>query len=419
MAALACPSCGETVGLDAAAFECACGDLFEVVHDFANPPERSSVERDATAMRGVWSFRSIVAPHLEPERIVTLGEGDTPLYDDARLRDYAGADLALKHEGMNPTGSFKDRGMTVAVSQARGTGAAWLVCASTGNTSASLAAFAARAGLRALVVVPEKATSLGKLSQALAYGARTLAVKGDFDAAMGVVRALGRDPQYALLNSANPFRLEGQKTIPLEIVREGDWDVPDWIVLPAGNLGNCAAFGKAFRELVELGWIQRVPRLAAVQAAGSAPFADAFDRDFEGLKSIAATTHASAIRIGNPVSYERAVRAIRETRGVVSRVSDDELFAAKALVDRLGLGAEPASCVSVAGAKQLVERGVIAPNERVVCVLTGHLLKDPDMTLRYHRAELSDVNARAANVPEVVEASVETVRRLLERDPEN
>jgi threonine synthase len=323
--------------------------------------------------------------------------------------------LWLKHEGHNPTGSFKDRGMTVGVTQARRIGARAVACASTGNTSASLAAYAAQAGLPALVLVPAGGVALGKLAQALAYGARTLLVRGDFDDCLRLVEEASARLGVYLLNSINPFRLEGQKTIVLELLQQLSWHPPDWIVLPAGNLGNTAAFGKALREAYAWGLISRMPRLAAIQAAGAAPFVRSFDEGFARRHTVKAQTVATAIRIGNPASYERAVRAIRETDGVVLAVEDADLLEAKAAVDRCGVGCEPASAASVAGLRALVRRGVIDPAEHVVAVLTGHLLKDPEILLRYHRE--AEPAPPGANRPREIEPRLQEVERVLEELP--
>jgi threonine synthase len=319
--------------------------------------------------------------------------------------------LLLKHEGHNPTGSFKDRGMTVGVTQALRIGARAVACASTGNTSASLAAYAAQAGIPALVFVPKDAVSMGKLAQSLAYGARTLLVRGDFDDCLRLVEAASARLGVYLLNSINPFRLEGQKTIILELLQQLAWDAPHWIVLPAGNLGNTAAFGKALREAKSWGLISRVPRLAAVQAAGAAPFARSYDEGFAKRHTVKAETVATAIRIGDPASYDRAVIAIRETNGVVLAVSDAELMEAKAAVDGCGIGCEPASAAGVAGLRALVRGGIVDPAERVVVVLTGHVLKDPGALLMYHRD--MDPPPPGANRPIEIEPDLGAVERIL------
>ena len=375
---LVCPECDHRYPLSTPCFLCECGELLEVLHASGRPEPAAG----GPPVRGVWRHAHWVDPELEPAQRVSLEEGDTPLLASASIARYVGAaDTWIKHEGRNPTGSFKDRGMTVAISRARVAGQRRVACASTGNTSASMAAYAAAAGLEAIVLLPDGKVASGKLSQALAHGARTLRIRGDFDVAMRLVRELAAEGEIGLMNSMNPFRLEGQKTILLEVLEQLASRPPDWFVFPAGNLGNCAAFGKALRELALAGRSERGPRLAAVQASGAAPFAHAFARGFDELRCVRAETRATAIRIGAPVSYRRAVRAIRETRGVVTHVDDEQIFAAKAVVDASGLGAEPASCASVAGARALVAAGTIGPHERIVCLLTGHLLKDPEATL--------------------------------------
>ena len=267
--------------------------------------------------------------------------------------------------------------MTVAVTQARRIGARAVACASTGNTSASLSAYAAQAGIPSFVFVPEGRVAAGKLAQTVAYGARTLQIRGDFDDCLRLARDASEQLGVYLVNSVNPFRIEGQKTIVLEMLQQLEWNAPDWIALPAGNLGNTSAFGKALQEAHRFGLIDRIPRLLAVQAAGAAPFALAYREQFTTRISVRAETRATAIRIGDPASWERAVRAMAATNGVVESVTDDEIFAAKAVVDRCGVGCEPASAASVAGVRALVARGEIRRDERVVAVLTGHLLKDP------------------------------------------
>jgi threonine synthase len=311
---------------------------------------------------------------------VSYPEGNTPLLERAAVARWAQADgLLLKHEGLNPTGSFKDRGMTVGVTQARRVGARAVACASTGNTAASLAAYAAQAGLPALVFVPRGQVAPGKLAQSLAYGAHTLSVNGDFDQCLALVQEASEALGFYLLNSVNPFRLEGQKTIVLELLQQLAWDPPDWIAVP---VGNTAAFGKALAEARAWGLVGRVPRLLAVQAEGAAPFALSFREGFARRHRVRAETVATAIRIGDPASYDRAVRAIRETDGVVAAVPDDELLEAKGVIDAAGVGCEPASAASVAGVRRMVAEGVIGRGARVVAVLTGHLLKDADSARR-------------------------------------
>ena len=360
---------------------------------------------------GVWRYREAVLPTAD-EHILSYAEGNTPLLASAAVARWAGApELLLKHEGQNPTGSFKDRGMTVGVTQARRVQARAVACASTGNTAAALAAYAALAGLPALVLVPKGQVALGKLAQALAYGARTLLVHGNFDDCLELADQASERLGVYLLNSVNPFRLEGQKTIVLELLQQLGWEPPDWIVVPAGNLGNTAAFGKVLVEARAWGLIDRVPRLAAVQAEGAAPFAQSFREGFAQRRRVEPHTVATAIKIGNPASYERAVRAIRDTNGVVTTVSDDEILEAKAVVDGAGIGCEPASAAGPAGARRLIRENVIRPRDRVVAVLTGHVLKDPETVTRYHQ-ELEPRPARA-NRPIEIAARLAEVERVM------
>jgi threonine synthase len=294
--------------------------------------------------------------------------------------------LWIKHEGENPTGSFKDRGMTVAVSVARWLGATAVACASTGNTSASMAAYAAQAGLPSIVLLPEGKVASGKLSQAIAYGAQIRQIPGDFDRAMEEVERICRDEGCHLLNSLNPFRVLGQQTLALELLQQLSWQAPDWIVLPAGNLGNTTAVGRGLLLAHRLGLISRLPRIAAIQASGANPFYQSFQHGFAGLMPVEAHTLATAINIGNPVSFRRAREVILATAGVVAEVSDQEILRAKAIIDQAGIGCEPASAASIAGLLQLVDAGVVGHTDRVVAILTGNLLKDPDSVLPAQRA---------------------------------
>ena len=366
--------------------------------------------RDDIAASGVWRFRELVLPHMADKSIVTQWEGKTPLYRREPVARWTSVpDLLLKHEGHNPTGSFKDRGMTVAVSQAVRIGANAVSCASTGNTSASLAAYAALAGIPAIVLVPAGQVALGKLAQTLAYGARTLLVRGDFDDCLRLARESSERLGVYLANSINPFRIAGQTTIVFELLQQLAWSAPDWIVLPAGNLGNTAAFGAALRLALAAGLIDSSPRLAAIQAEGAAPFARSFRSGFAERKAVHAETVATAIKIGDPASYERGVRAIRETDGVVIDVSDAEILEAKAVIDASGVGCEPASAASVAGVRKLAREGTISAGDRVVAVLTGHILKDPGILLDYHK----DAKRPLANTPIEIDAEVGAVERVL------
>ena len=419
--ALVCAVCGRRYPWSSSRLQCECGGLLDVVIE---PAVRGRKLRDAFDRRlaapdirraghsGVWRYTELVLPG--PGRIVSHSEGNTPLYRRNPLSAFTGiTDFRVKHEGQNPTGSFKDRGMTVAVTRAVRQGSTAFACASTGNTSASMAAYAAHAGLPALVFVPRGNVAAGKLAQALAYGARTLIVRGDFDACLRLARESAEKLGVTLLNSINPWRIEGQKTIMLELLQQLRWDPPDWIVVPAGNLGNTAAFGKALLEARRFGLVRGVPRLAAVQAAGANPFFRSFRGGFKRRFTVKADTIATAIRIGDPASYDRAVRTIRETDGVVAQVTDAEILEAKAVVDSAGIGCEPASAASVAGTRQLVRSGVIKRNAQVAAILTGHLLKDPQAVLEYHQGRARRANPPVEIAPRLAE--VEKVLRALAR----
>jgi threonine synthase len=410
-----------------------CAGLLDIDYDFqfAPPPDllkstfrNRKLDSEPTFRSGVWRFHELLPFLPDISRAVTLFEGNTPIYEAPLSSVYCGlAGIRFKHQGMNPTGSFKDNGMTTGVTAARENGAAAVACASTGNTSASMAAYAARAGLEAVVFVPAGRISYGKLAQALEYGARVLELEGSFDDAMRIVRELAVETPLYLLNSVNPFRLEGQKTIIIEMLEQLDWVAPDWIILPGGNLGNCSAFGKALHELSSLGFIDRVPRLAVIQAKGAAPFYRLFRSEDRGrlIPIDHPATLATAISIGNPVSWPKALRSLEWTNGVVEEVSENEIAEAKAVIGRDGIGCEPASAVTLAGAKQLASRHIIDREASVVCVLTGNLLKDPGYTIDYHsrklRLQSSDgermILVTRANAPERLPADKNAIRRHL------
>jgi len=416
-----CVRCGRNVKT-LNGFTCGCGGTLEVVHESLDASlevfesRLSKMERPYCS--GVWRYKELIHPHIGNEYIVIRPEGNTSFYRRAAVSRYAGLDyLQMKHEGENPTGSFKDRGMTVAVSEAVRNGASVVVCASTGNTSASMAAYAAQAGLKAVVFIPEGEIAYGKLAQALAYGAQVIQVRGSFDDAMRVVKESSVELGLCILNSLNPWRVEGQKSIVFEMLQQRGWEPPDWILVPAGNLSNTAAFGKALRELKQLGVIDETPRIASIQAEGASPFYRLWRGKLNHLNAVKPVTVASAIKIGNPVSWVKTLDAIRGTDGVVESVSDTEIMNAKAVVDASGVGCEPAFAASVAGAKKLREEGVIDPDEEVVCVLTGNLLKDPENTVKYHLGELASIDARHMNKPVKAEPDVGNIERLL-RQPQ-
>ncbi len=400
-----------------------CGELLDVVYDWdrAQPPSRlADVEQRwsqrhlALRFSGVWRFHELL-PFAEADDVVTVGEGQTLLQTADSLAPYVGVNagrLHLQYEGMNPSGSFKDNGMSAAFTHARAIGARRAACASTGNTSASLAMYCSVTNwMKAVIFVGTGKIAYGKLSQALDYGALTVQIAGDFDDAMARVQEVSRDLGIYLVNSVNPFRLEGQKTIMYRVLEALRWEVPDWIVVPGGNLGNSSAFGKAFAELLELGLIDRVPRLAVINAAGANTLYELYERrglrwdQGRGDMCIAcdyykqldrdqkkASTIASAIEINRPVNLHKCLRALEICNGVVRNVSDQEIMDAKARVGAGGMGCEPASAASVAGARLLRQEGVIAADDRVVCILTGHLLKDPTATVAYHTTDQDQFN---------------------------
>jgi threonine synthase len=373
---LQCIGCERRFDASEIRYTCDCGELLSVERDAM--PKRNLFDarlasRKTIDQSGVWRFR---------EAVLNVGEGEIVTHPEGSTRLYERGGIFFKHEGENPTGSFKDRGMTVAMTQAKRLGARAVACASTGNTSASLAAYAAQAGLRAIVFIPAGKVAAGKLAQTLAYGATALHIRGDFDAAMQLVREASERLGIYLVNSINPFRIEGQKTIVWELLQDLEWNAPDWIVVPAGNLGNTSAFGKALREAFDAGWITKMPRLASIQASGANPFYRSYRDAFAQRHRIAAETIASAIRIGDPVSHRKAVSAIQQTNGIVEQVTDDELMLAKREIDEMGIGCEPASATTLAGVKKLRAAGVMQDRERIVCVLTGHLLKDAEAIMR-------------------------------------
>src|ERR1700733_5019974 len=403
MARLRCIACGATPDSAAADFRCtSCGDLLEFIFPGWAPGAGAfepavlkalwlarRTSREALDQSGVWRFRELL-PHIPAEHAITLREGNTPLYDLPRCARVAGVqNLQAKHQGMNPTASFKDTGMTFAASSAHHGKFRWVACASTGNTSASMAAYAARGNMHSLVLIPDGKISWGKLSQSLDYGALTCQLRTDFDGCVRLLNELVRQRPVYLLNSVNPYRIEGQKTAAIELMEQLGWEPPDHIIVPGGNLGNSSAIGKALLEMRDLKLISRLPRLSIVQAQGANPFYRCV-REFGGkkLEPMTADTLATAIRIGNPASWKKALKVLRATGGQVEQVSEVEIAEAKAEIGADGIGCEPASAVTLAGLKKLRAAGFVKPNEFVVLILTGHLLKDPDFTIKFHRGEL-------------------------------
>ncbi len=418
VARLRCISCGDTPNSASQDFRCtSCGDLLEFFFpEWAFDPlalkslwlnRRTS--REALDQSGVWRFRELL-PYIPAEHAITLHEGNTPLYDLPQCARAAGVDnLQAKHQGMNPTASFKDTGMTFAASSAHEQKFRWVACASTGNTSASMAAYAARGNMRSLVLIPEGKISWGKLSQSLDYGALTCQLRTDFDGCVRILNDLVRQKPVYLLNSVNPYRIEGQKTAAIELLEQLAWEQPDHIIVPGGNLGNSSAIGKALLEMHELKLISRLPKLSIIQAQGANPFYRSV-REFGGkkLEPMTANTLATAIRIGNPASWKKALRVLQATGGEVEEVSEVEIAAAKAEIGADGIGCEPASAVTLAGLKKLRRSGFVKPGESVVLILTGHLLKDPDFTIKFHRGDLF------SGTPEEAEAAQ---TKTLQRSP--
>jgi threonine synthase len=422
--------CRTRFPIDDAIYNCPhCGGLLEVWYPppAETPAELKRIWRERRASNGpleqsgVWRYREII-PFLESfDQVVTLREGHTPLLPAPRAAAYGGLDaLTFKHQGFNPTGSFKDNGMTCGVAQALRLGMRRVACVSTGNTSASMAAYASAAGLDPIVFIPHGNISYGKLAQALEYGAKTLQVEANFDQILALVRTLTERLGIYLLNSINPFRIEGQKTIVVEMLDQRDWNPPDWIVLPGGNLGNTAAFGKALRELHALGGIGRVPRLAVIQAEGAAPFYELVRAPARGFHAVShPETLATAIKIGDPVSWPKALREVACCGGVVEKVSEQEIADAKAVIGRCGIGCEPASAATLAGIRKLTASGAMAASADVVAVLTGNLLKDPDYIYRYHTGKLATpdgaaIHPRFGNQPMVVPNDADRIAAILQ-----
>src|SRR6201987_4681460 len=433
---LRCINCGLVAEHAEQDFRCPnCGYLFEVFYPGWNaskgagtsghdPQSLKQLWRDRKTSlapadtSGVWRFRELL-PALKPgHEPITLREGNTPLFELPRCARSAGVDaLQAKHQGMNPTASFKDTGMTTDASFAHQENFRWVACASTGNTSASMAAYAARGDLRSLVLIPEGKISWGKLSQSLDYGAVTCQLRTDFDGCVRVLNEVVRRMPVCLLNSINPYRLEGQKTAAIELLEQLDWEPPDHLIVPGGNLGNSSALGKALLEMKDLELISRVPRLSVIQAEGANPFFRAVrEQGGKTLIPMQAETRATAIRIGNPASWKKALRVVQATEGAVEQVSEGEIALAKAEIGCDGVGCEPASAVTLAGLKKLVRQGFVQRTDRVVLILTGHILKDPEFTLQFHRGDLfpgAEYDRESAELkkhqraPLILDASVE------------
>lgn len=439
-------SCGNEFGIDQKLYQCPdCKDLLDIVNKrdlvdikgLKKTFRQRQISNHPLDLSGVWRYREFLPFSEEDYRhVVTLGEGNNPILEAPISAEYIGLDrLRIKHLGWNPTGSFKDHGMTVGVSQARKLGSRVVACASTGNTSASMAAYCARANIRSVVFIPDGQIAYGKLSQTLDYGATTIQLLGDFDVAMNLVRELSNETDLYLMNSINPFRLEGQKTVMLDLLNQLNWEIPDRIVVPGGNLGNSSSYGKALMELKNSGFIEKVPRITIIQASGADPLYRTLVTSSRELVPVQdAWTLASAIKIGRPISWKKAVRALQFTDGWCDVVGEQEIADAKAVLGRDGIGCEPASATTVAGVKKLLEldqsesRGAnINPKEDVVAILTGHQLKDPEYTINYHLDNLyrhasyenqivkksGKLNPKFINKPIVLPPDKEKIIRLL------
>ncbi len=396
-----CINCGTKYPLDEVLYFCRkCGDILEIKLDYDLTEDMLKKSGWRKTPLSVWRYRDLM-PITDPRRIVTLGEGGTGLHPCKRLGKALGLrEFYVKNEGENPTGSFKDRGMTVGVTKAVELGVKSVICASTGNTSASLAAYAAKAGLTCGVLIPSGKIAYGKLAQAMIYGAKVIQVRGNFDQALDIVFKLSeKHRNIYLLNSINPFRIEGQKSLGYEICEQLSNESPDRVIVPVGNAGNISAIWKGFTEFHNLGYVKSLPKMTGIQAAGSAPITEMIKTGSKELKPVAKPeTIATAIRIGAPVSWKKAVNAIRDSGGTAETVTDDEILDAQKTLSRLeGLFVEPASASSIAGLKKLVENGTIDKDERVVCVTTGHGLKDPDTAIRMSEKPL-EVEAEVAAI---------------------
>jgi threonine synthase len=396
-----------------------CGGLLEVLYDFdsfdAEELRRAWHQRrlsgEPVDRSGVWRFRELM-PFIEPsDRIISLSEGSTPLVGTRRTSWWAGpVHLTIKHQGNNPTGSFKDLGMTACITRAASRNVRMVACASTGNTSSSMAAYAARAGLRALLFVPYRQISAAKLAQALDFGALVVEVGDTFDEAFKLLREIAPELGLYLVNSINPFRIEGQKTIVAEMMEQRAWRPPDYIVVPGGNLGNASAIGKGLRELKEFGFIEKVPRVVVVQAAGANPFYRTLAAGSSELIPVDEPhTEATAIRIGHPANWKKARRVLEWTGGFCESVTDEEIFEAKKVLAEDGVACEPASAATIAGVRKLVRAGKIDLHADIICVLTGNQLKDTEYIMR-HRSEVEESRQRLR-----VEPDLDALRRALEK----
>jgi threonine synthase len=413
---LKCIECGKEYNAKDIRYRCECSNLLEVIPDLKSFnrsgkqwKEHFEKNKDKVAF---FRYKDVLLPDLPDNKVISLEEGDTPLYKaNNKLKEFFGVDnLYLKHEGMNPSLSFKDRGMVAGVSWANFLGVDIVACASTGDTSASMSAYAANSeNLKGVVLLPEGKISFEQLSQPISSGATTLGLDTDFDGCMKLVQELTEKHPIYLLNSMNSFRIEGQKAIGIEMLHQLDWKVPDWIVIPVGNAGNVSALGKGLRELKELGVIDKLPRLAGVETEGANPLYVSYKNDWAELEPVTAKkTVASAIQIGNPVSFKKAKRELKESNGVMEQVSDKEIMDAKAVVDSTGIPICPNSGTAMAGLKKLVDNGVIKKSDKVAVILTAHGAKFSQAIIDYHKS-----NAKFANKPKSLPANLGAIEKAL------
>ncbi len=431
---LECIRCGRRYSIFDSVYQCeTCGGLLNVRHDIEALRDRTPAEwiqlfesRTRTTEwpygSGVWGKKEWVCPEVDNENVVSMYEGHTNSFWAARLGEEIGVeDLWVKLCGNSHTGSFKDLGMTVLVSVVRqmiadGRPIRAVACASTGDTSAALAAYAAAAGIPAIVLLPKGKVSTAQLIQPIANSAKVLALDTDFDGCMDIVKRIAQDPEIYLANSMNPLRMEGQKTVAFEIVQQFDWQVPDWIIIPVGNLGNVSALGEGFLMMKALGIIDRLPRIACAQSARANPLYLSYQTGFKEFHPVKAQqTLASAIQIGNPVSYERAVKVLSQFNGIVDQATEDELANAAARADRTGMYSCPHTGVALAVLFKMVARGDIQPDDRVVVISTAHGLKFTDFKVGYHNGTLPDVVSRYRNPPVELPADYDTVRRTIDK----
>ncbi|MEH6944038.1 threonine synthase [Bacillus sp. JJ722] len=418
-----CMDCGKELPSNEFHYYCTCGGLIDIVHDFrrydADCLKRLFHERLSERMTpyasGVWRYKELIYPELPDDYIVTKFEGNTGLYTSELLQNYTGLKQVLvKAQSENPSGSFKDNGMTVAVSHGKSLGHKLFTCTSTGNTSSSLAMYASIANVNSCVFVPDKDISINKVLQTLAYGAKVFSFDGTYDDGIQFLEKYSNDLGLYVCNSINPFRIEGQKSIIYEIAQYLNWQLPEWIIVPGGALSNATALGKGLQDLFTLGFINKMPKVAIVQAEGASPFHKMLLQEKNELKPEPfPNTRASALNIGNPPSWKKALRTIIQTEGITISVTDEEILNAKAIIDKSGIGCEPASAATIAGLRHLVSQKLIDKEESVLCILTGNILKDTDVLKHYHFGE--HANASFKNTIQRSELTINSIRKCTNR----